>query len=325
MKPKIFVTRKLPSAAMEKLEEFFHVSVNPEDRVLSRDEIRQGMQECDILLPLLTDTIDAEMMRSAPSLKGISNYAVGFNNIDVEAATELGLPVCNTPGVLTDATADLTWALLMAVTRRVVEADQYNRAGKFQGWAPLLFLGADIYGKTLGIIGTGRIGSAVAHRATGFKLKILYHDHKRNEALEKELKAEYVPLNDLLRTADFVTLHVPLLPETTELIGEKELRSMQSTAYLINTSRGKVVNETALVKALQEGWIAGAGLDVYYNEPELHPGLKECPNTVLLPHIASATTGSRTAMGMLAAENAIAIIKGEKPPHIVNPEVLNKQ
>jgi glyoxylate reductase len=322
MKPKIFVTRLLPDEAMLKLEEYFQVNVNPENRVLTRDEIINGMKDCDILLPLLTDSIDAEMIRSAQHLKGISNYAVGFNNIDVEAATKLGLPVCNTPGVLTETTADLTWALLMACARRIVEADNFNRDGHFHGWGPLLLLGNDVFGKTIGIIGTGRIGSAVARRAAGFNMNILCYDNHPDHDLEKEINVHYTEMDDLLRNSDFVTLHVPLLPETTDLIGEKELRLMKKTAYLINTSRGKVINEEVLVKALQENWVTGAGLDVYYNEPKMYPGLEECSNAVLLPHIASATIETRTKMGLLAAENAIAIMKGDRPKHIVNPVVL---
>ncbi|MFC1887686.1 2-hydroxyacid dehydrogenase [Candidatus Cloacimonadota bacterium] len=322
MKPKIFVTRLLPEKAMQKLTDFFQVEVNPHDRCLARDEIIAGMKDCDILLPLLTDTIDEEMMLTAPNLKGISNYAVGFNNIDVETATKLGLPVCNTPGVLTETTADLTWALLMAVSRRIVEADNFNRAGKFKGWGPLLLLGSDIFGKTIGILGTGRIGTAVARRATGFNMKILYYDKNRNPEIEREMKAEYVEFEQLLKNSDFVSLHVPLLPETTELIGERELKLMKYTAFLINTSRGKVINEISLVKALKNNWIAGAGLDVYYKEPEMHPDLKDCANAVLLPHIASASIETRTKMGLLAAENAIAIMTGDRPKHIVNPVVL---
>jgi glyoxylate reductase len=322
VKPKIFVTRLLPEKAMQRLNNFFEVTVNSEDRVLSRNELISGIKHCDILLPLLTDKIDAEIMQAGKDLQGISNYAVGYNNIDVEAATKLGLPVCNTPGVLTETTADLTWALLLATARRIVGADRFNRSGKFTGWGPLLFLGNDIYGKTIGIIGAGRIGSAVARRAAGFNMKILYYDNQRNSKLETELNAEFSDMEQLLKHSDFVTLHVPLLPETEKMIGKTELDLMKSTAYLINTSRGKIIEEGALVKALQKNQIAGAGLDVYYDEPEMYPGLSDCENAVLLPHIASASIETRTNMGLLAAENAEAIIKGERPKHIVNPEVL---
>jgi len=322
LKPTIFVTRLLPEQAMTKLAEFFNVEVNPYDRVLTRIEIMSGIKDCDILLCLLTDTIDAEMLKEGSNLKGISNYAVGFNNIDVKAATELGLPVCNTPGVLTETTADLTWALLFSTARRVVESDNFNRNGHFKGWGPLLLLGNDVYGKTLGIIGVGRIGTAVARRALGFGMNIIYYDNKPNLELEKELGLKFVEMDELLQNSDFVTLHVPLLPETKKMIGIRELQLMKPTSHLINTSRGKVVDEQALVQALKEGWIAGAGLDVYYDEPEMYPGLKGCLNTVLTPHIASATVETRTKMGLLAADNAIAIMKGVKPKFIVNPEVL---
>jgi len=322
MKPKIFVTRLLPKPAMEKLEEVFDVKINPEDRVLSKQEIITGTKWCDLLLCLLTDTIDEEILSANPKLKGISNYAVGFNNIDVKAAARRKIPVCNTPGVLTDTTADMTWALIFANARRIVESDKFNRAGKFKGWGPMFFLGNDIFGKTLGIIGAGRIGTAVAKRAIGFKMKVLYSDNFPNKKIEKSVNAEKVKFEHLLKKSDFVSIHVPLLPETTNMIGEKELKMMKKTAFLINTSRGPIVDEKVLVKALKENWIAGAGLDVYTNEPEMTEGLAECKNAVLTPHTASATIETRTKMGILAAENAIAMIKGIRPKHIVNPEVL---
>lgn len=321
MKPRILVTRLLPEPAMLKLEEHFTVTVNPSDRVLTKVEIIRGIRDCDILLCLLTDTIDAEIMDARPGLQGISNYAVGFNNIDVPAATQRKIPVTNTPGVLTETTADLTWALLLGVARRIVEADNFNRSGRFQGWGPLHFLGNDIHGKILGIIGTGRIGSAVARRAAGFNMKIIYTDLEPNPEFTARFHAVYTDLPTLLAQADFVTIHVPLSPQTVDLIGEYELSLMKSTACLINTSRGQVIAEKALVRALQEKRIAGAGLDVYYHEPELTPGLTDCPNTILTPHIASATTATRTRMGLMAAANAIALIQGEKPENLVNPEV----
>ena len=322
MKPKIFVTRELPKPAMDRLAEVFEVKVNPEDRVLIKSEIIEGVKWCDVLLCLLTDTIDAEIINSNRSLKGISNYAVGYNNIDVKAATQRGIPVCNTPGVLTETTADMTWALMFAIARRIVETDKFNRAGKFQGWGPMLFLGNDIFGKTLGIIGAGRIGAAVAKRAIGFNMKILYTDNFENKELERKFKATKVELKALLRESDFVTVQVPLMPTTKHLIGEKELKLMKKTAYLINTSRGPVVDEHALLLALREGWIAGAALDVYEFEPKMVEGLSECENAVLTPHIASATVETRTKMGLIAAENAIAIIENRRPPEIINPEVL---
>ncbi len=319
MKPKIFITRLLPKPAMEKLAETFEVKVNPFDRVLTNTEILAGTKWCDILLCLLTDSIAEDIITCNSYLKGIVNYAVGFNNIDVEAATKLKIPVTNTPGVLTNTTADLAWSLIFSVSRRTPEADRFMRDGKFAGWGPLLLLGGDITGKTLGIIGAGRIGTAVAKRSIGFEMNVLYVDE--NRAIENEIAAQQVELEQLLKTADFISLHVPLLPETKYLIGKKELKMMKPTAYLINTSRGPVVDEKALVQALQEGWIAGAGLDVYENEPEMAAGLKKCQNAVLLPHLGSGTHSTRTNMGLICAENAKAIITGKKPPQIVNPEI----
>lgn len=322
MKPKVYVTRRLPQPALDRLEEVFEMEVNPEDRVLTREEILDNVKKCDVLLCLLTDTIDGEVMDANPNLKGISNYAVGFNNIDVEAATARKLPICNTPGVLTDTTADMAWALMFAAARRVVESDVFTRAGKFKGWGPMMFLGTDVYGKTLGVVGVGRIGDAVARRSVGFNMKVLYYDVVPNEGLERDIGAKRVELDELLKEADFVLVHVPLMPATTHFIGERELKLMKKTAVLINNSRGPVVDEKALVEALKSGEIAYAGLDVFEDEPELAPGLAELDNVTLTPHTSSATVETRTKMGMLAAENAIAIIEGRKPPNIVNPEVL---
>jgi D-3-phosphoglycerate dehydrogenase len=322
MKPKVYVTRRLPQPALDRLEEVFEMEVNPEDRVLTRAELLENVKKCDVLLCLLTDTIDAEVMDANPKLKGISNYAVGFNNIDVGAATARKLPVCNTPGVLTETTADMAWALMLSAARRIVESDVFNRAGKFKGWGPMMFLGYDIYGKTLGVVGAGRIGDAVARRSVGFNMKVLYYDVVPNTKLEQDIGAKRVELDELLKEADFVSVHVPLMPETTHFIGEHELKLMKKTAILVNNSRGPVVDEKALVEALKNGEIAYAGLDVFENEPELAPGLAELDNVVLTPHTSSATTETRTKMGLLAAENAIAIIEGRRPPHIVNPEVL---
>lgn len=318
MKPKIFVTRLLPKPAMELLKENFEVKANPHDRVLDKNEILKGVEWCDILLCLLTDTIDAEIITANPNLKGIVNYAVGFNNIDVETATNLRIPVTNTPGVLTETTADLTWSLILAVSRHLYKAEKFLREGKFKGWGPLLLLGNDVFGKTLGIIGAGRIGTAVARRAIGFNMKIIYTDRQE---MTVDFPTQKMTMEDLLKSADYVTIHVPLFPETKHLIGEKELKLMKKTAYLINTARGPIVDEKALVKALKESWIAGAGLDVYENEPEVEPGLLECENVVLLPHLGSATWETRTKMGLIAARNAISIARGDRPPHIVNTEI----
>jgi glyoxylate reductase len=319
LKPKIFVTRLLPKPAMNKLEETFDVQVNPYDRVLTKEEIIKETKWCDILLCLLSDTIDKDIITCNPNLKGIVNYAVGYNNVDIQTATSLNIPVTNTPGVLTAATADLAWSLIFSVARRTPESDIYMRTGNFTGWAPMLLLGGDITGKTLGIVGAGRIGTAIAKRSIGFDMKVLYVD--KNRTIESEIKAEQVELEELLKRADFVSIHVPLNSETKHLISEKKLKLMKQSAYLINTSRGPVVDEKALVKALNEGWITGAGLDVYENEPEMVEGLKDCKNAVLLPHLGSATNETRTNMGLICADNAKVIWKGEQPPQIVNPEI----
>jgi len=322
MKPKIFVTRMLPERVMKKLNDNFIVNVNHEDKALSKEEILSGTLDGDILLCLLSDVIDSDIISCNPNLKGIVNYAVGFNNIDVKCATRLNVPVTNTPGVLTETTADMAWSLIFSVARRIVESDKFVREGKFKGWGPKLLLGADIYGKTLGIIGAGRIGIAVAKRTLGFSMKVLYSDN--NSEIENTIKAEKVDLETLLKNSDFVSLHVPMLPNTKHLISERELKMMKDTAILINTSRGAVVDEEMLLIALQENWIAGAGLDVYENEPKLIEGLIDCDNVVLAPHIASASVETRTNMGFIAAENAIAIWLGKIPPQVVNREIYEK-
>jgi len=247
---------------------------------------------------------------------------VGYNNVDVKAATGRGVPVTNTPGVLTETTADLAFTLILSVARRVAEGDRMVREGRFQFWAPFLFLGTEVTGKTLGIIGMGRIGKAVARRASGFAMRVLYYNQNRvSPSEEKEFHAEYADMKTLLASADFVSLHVPLNEKTRHLIGSAELALMKPAAFLINTSRGPVVDESALVSALKSGVIAGAGLDVYENEPALAPGLAELTNTVLLPHVGSATLETRTKMAMMATDNLIAGLTGRKPPNLVNPEV----
>lgn len=335
MKPKVFVSRRLPEKALDIIRQECEMELNLEDRVLTKKELIQGVRGKDGLLCLLTDTIDIDIMDASSKLKIIANYAVGFNNIDITAANKRKIMVTNTPGVLTETTADLAWALMMAVARRIVEADRLTRSGKFEGWDPMMFLGGDVYGKTLGIVGLGRIGKAIAQRAIGFRMKVLYSDvrpftktYKSGVAtitfnLFSKLDIKYVSLPDLLRESDFVTVHVPLIPETIHLIGKKELDLMKKTAYLINTSRGLVVDEKALVRALKQGKIAGAGLDVYEKEPALTPGLTELENVVLLPHIASASVETRTRMAVMAAENLLRGLKGEIPPNLVNKEVLS--
>ncbi|HHF55758.1 MAG TPA: D-glycerate dehydrogenase [Thermoplasmatales archaeon] len=319
---KIFITRRLPEEGLKMLDEH-EVEIFEGDAPPSKQEIIEGTRGKDALICLLTDKIDSEVMNASSNLKIIANYAAGYDNIDIDEATKRGIFVTNTPGVLTETVADLAWALILAAARRIVEGDKFMREGKFKGWAPMLLLGSDVYGKTLGIVGAGRIGQAVAKRAKGFNMRILYYSRKRKENFEKECNAEYVDLETLLREADFVSLHTPLTPETYHMIGEKELKMMKSSAYLINTGRGKCVDEKALVKALKEGWIRGAALDVFENEPEIEPELKELENVVLTPHIGSASYETRSRMAVMVAENVLAALKGEIPPNCINPEAAN--
>ncbi|MBE3577163.1 MAG: D-glycerate dehydrogenase [Limnochordales bacterium] len=325
-KPKVLCTRVLPGPAMDRLRTETELTLNEENRPLTPEELLELVRGKDGILTLLTENVTRTVLEAGrPTLKVVSNYAVGYNNIDVQAATELGILVCNTPGVLTEATADLAWALLMAIARRVVEGDRFMRAGRFKGWEPGLLLGADVFGKTLGIVGLGRIGEAVARRARGFSMRILYYDARRLEPdQEKILGVTYVPLPQLLSESDYISIHTPLTPETHHLIGEKELRMMKPTAYLINTSRGPVIDEAALVRALRERWIAGAGLDVYENEPAMAPGLAELENVVLLPHLGSATRETRERMAHMAVDNLLAGVRGERPRYLVNPEVYSR-
>ncbi|HOK07090.1 MAG TPA: D-glycerate dehydrogenase [Syntrophales bacterium] len=323
---KVLVTGNLPKAVLADLEREAEVTFHPEDRPMGRDELLGLVGDIDGLLAMITDHIDEELLDRAPLLRVVSNMAVGYNNIDVAAATRRGVLVTNTPGVLTEATADLAFALLLAAARRVVEGDRMVRQGRFRFWAPFLFLGTEVSGRTLGIVGMGRIGRAVAKRAAGFAMEILYYNrHRLDRETEEHYGARFCPLEDLLARADFVSLHVPLSDETRHLIDAKALALMKPTAFLINTSRGPVVDEKALVSALRRGVIAGAGLDVYEDEPRLAPGLAELDNVVLLPHVGSATTETRTKMARLAARNLLAALRGETPPHPVNPEVLAKR
>jgi glyoxylate reductase len=289
----------------------------------------KGISNVDILLPSAFQSVPKEMMSVNPNLKGIANFGVGYNNIDVASATRLGIPVTNTPGVLTETTADTAWALLMATARKIPQSYTYTISGKWKGPGGKTFMGLDIgpggsnKPKVLGIIGFGRIGQAVMRRSPGFKMKVIVYDPIKKEEIEKMRGVEYRELSDLLRESDFVTLHCALTKETRHLIGKKEFDLMKPTAILINTSRGPVVDETALVSALKQGKIAGAGLDVYEKEPRLSPGLSRLENAVLLPHIGSATADTRGQMAVLAAKNAVAILRGKRPPNIVNPQVLD--
>lgn len=300
-------------------EKGYEVEVSDFDGVLPREKLLEKVKGADAILSLLTDKINGEVFDAAgPQLKIVANYAVGYDNLDIAEAKKRGIMMTNTPEVLTEAVAEQTIALMFAIARRIVESDQFMRDGKYAGWAPFLFLGNDLVGKTLGLVGLGRIGAAVAKRMhDGFEMKIIYYDVKRNEDLEKKYHLEYRELDDLLKEADFVSIHVPLLPTTKHLLGEAQLKMMKKTAYLINTSRGPVIDENALVQALKNGEIKGAGLDVYENEPKMAAGLAELSNTVLTPHTASATEETRAAMSKLAAENIIAALENKTPPSLI--------
>ncbi len=316
---KALITGNLPKEIVAMLTAEHEVVVNSHDRPMPREEILANMSDKDGLLCMVTDRIDDELMEKAPNLRIIANYGVGYDNIDLAAATARGIWVTNTPGVLTNATADLTFALVFGLARRIVEGEAMIRAGEWKSWAPFLFLGTEVSGKTLGIIGLGQIGRAVARRAMGFDMRIIYHSRRRmDEKEEKGLNATYVGLEELLSEADFVSLHVTLTNETRHLIGAPELNRMKPTAYLINASRGPVVDERALLQALQTKKIAGAGLDVYENEPALTPGLLELKNVLLLPHVGSATLETRTAMARLAAENLLDGLRGVPPRNCLN-------
>jgi len=327
-RPKILVTQKVPDPAYPLLEAIGDVEANTaEGTIWSYEELLRRGPGHDYIYSLLTDNIDAHFLEacaaSSPRLKMVANMAVGYNNIDVDAATRLGIAVSNTPGVLSDTTGDLAFALLMATARRIPEAERFLRAGKYTGWGPLLFCGAEVHHSTLGLVGAGRIGKIMAQRASGFEMKVLYYDvHRMTPADEAAYHMTYMPMDEVLQMSDFVSVHTPYMPSTHHLISERELELMKPTAILINTARGPIVDEKALVKALQAGTIAGAGLDVFENEPAVEPELLAMENVVLLPHIASASLQTRTLMATMASDNIVAHAQGKRPPNIVNPEVL---
>lgn len=321
---KVFVTRDIPEEGLNLLRKYCEVEVSPYDRMLTKEELLEKVQGKNAVITQLTDKVDKEFFEAAKEVKIVANYAVGFDNIDLEEATKRGVYITNTPDVLTNATAELAWVLLFATARRVVESDKFMRAGKFQGWAPMLFLGKGVTGKTLGIIGAGRIGQAFAKMAKGFDMKILYTARSPKKEFEEETGAQYVDLDTLLKESDFVSIHVPLTPETRHLIGEKELKLMKKSAILINTGRGPVVDEKALVKALKNKDIYAAGLDVYEREPLFEEELAQLDNVVMLPHIGSATEEARRDMSILVAQNIIDVIEGRVPRTLVNKDVLNK-
>ncbi len=316
---KVFVTYKIPDMGLNLLKEKFEVIINPYDRLLTKDELIKAASNFDALITMLADTIDKDVLESGKDrLKIVANYAVGYNNIDFEKAKELGIYVTNTPGVLTETTADLAWALMLAISRRIVESDAFTRSGKFEGWKPELFLGNDVYGKILGIIGFGNIGQAVARRAIGFNMKVYYYQrHKVAPEIEKSLHATYLSLEEVLTKSDFISLHVPLTKETYHLIDNKRLSLIKKTAYLINTARGPVIDEKALFQKLKNNEIAGAALDVYENEPIIYEDLFKLKNVILTPHIGSASYETRSKMSLMVAKDVIQSLNGEKPDHLV--------
>ncbi|MGH7143412.1 MAG: 2-hydroxyacid dehydrogenase [Planctomycetota bacterium] len=319
----VFVTDAIPAAGLELLKkELGGYTLNPTPGVLAKPALIAALKDRDGVLATLNDRFDAETIEAVRGrLKVIANFAVGYNNIDVAAATAANIHVCNTPGVLTETTADLAWTLLFAAARRLGEAERLTRGGRWEGWRPMQLLGVDIHGRTLGIVGAGRIGLAVARRAAGFAMKLLYTARRPHPEFET-LGATRLPLAGLLAEADFVSLHLPLTPETKHLIGAKELALMKPTAVLVNTSRGPVVKESALAAALAERTLFAAGLDVYEQEPEIDPALRRLENVVLAPHIGSATLATREKMSRMAAENIVAVLTGERPPNGVNSDAL---
>lgn len=325
MAPKLFITMPIPESTLKKLKKHFDVEINDKDEVIPAFELLEKVKDKDAIFSLLTDKIDKDFISKLENVKIIGQCAVGFDNIDISAATEKGIVVTNTPGVLTDTTADYAFSLMLSAARRVPESERYMRAGKYTHWGLMLFMGQDIHHKTLGLFGLGRIGKAMALRAKGFGMKIIYNDAVRNQDFEKEHGVKFVDKETLLKESDFISLHVPYLKETHHLIGEKELGMMKKTAILINTSRGPVVDEKALVSALKEKRIGGAALDVFEFEPKMTEGLAELDNAVVTPHIASASVETRTKMAELAADNLIKFFDSGEVNTAVNPEVLKKE
>lgn len=319
-KIRILLTRKLPDEGLVRLFNEADVDLWEEDEAMPRDEFLKRIGGKDGVICLLSERIDQEVMDSG--IKAIGNYAVGYDNIDVAEATRRGIPVFNTPGVLTDAAADIAFTLLLGAARKVIPCDRYVREGKFRGWSPMNFLGKDLSGSTLGVIGAGKIGQAVMRRGKGFGMDIVYYSRTRKEDLEKDIGAGYLDLYDLLKRSDFVSLNVPLTVETRHMISERELRMMKDDSILINTARGPVVDEKALYEALRDGVIGGAGLDVFEEEPKVYPPLVELENVVMLPHVGSATTRTRIRMAEMVSADVLDYLQGGTPVNCVNPEVL---
>jgi glyoxylate reductase len=322
MKPPVLVTKRIYPEAIEYLKEHCEVDYVATDDGLSAEELQERVRGKQAVVAQLTDKFTPAVIDGLDGVKIIANVAVGFDNIDLAAATRKGILVTNTPDVLTETTADFAFALLLAASRRVVEGHHFVHSGQWRKWFIDLLVGHDVHHRTLGIFGMGRIGQAVARRGGGFSMRVLYHDAIRaNETIERELGLEFAGKEQLLRESDFISLHVPLLDSTRHLIGAPELKQMKKSAILINTSRGPVVDEAALAKALDQAWIAGAGLDVFENEPQVHPELLKLENVVLAPHIASASIDTRREMSMLAARNAVAALEGQRPATLLNPEL----
>ena len=324
-KYRVFVSRQIPEVGLDILRSKCEVEIYPGEQAISRELLLEKVKEVDGLLVLLSDKIDRKLLAQAPKLQVLSNYAAGYDNIDIDYATKIGVAVTNTPEVLTDATADLSWALLLATARRLVEGDHIMRGKKFTGWSALFLLGQDIKGKTLGILGAGRIGTAVVERSQGWRMPVLYFDRQQNQYLERTYSAHRVSLIEILQQADFISIHLPLNEETYHLIDEKMLRQMKKSAILVNTSRGAILNEKALVKALENKWIAGAGLDVFENEPTMAAGLERLSNVVVVPHIGSATIHTRAEMARIAANNLLTVLEGGLPEFLINPEFINQR
>lgn len=326
-KYKVFITQPIPNTGVEMLKKHFQVKMRMKEFPIPKKELEQEIKKCDALLTILTDRVDSKMMDLNPGLKIISNYAVGYNNIAIVGASKRMIPVGNTPDVLTQSTAEHAMALILSVAKRIAEGDRVMRAGTFPGWGPMYMLGTELYDKTVGIVGCGRIGGQFAKMMyNAFKCKIIYTNHYPNTEIENLTKAKKVTFDRLLKESDVVSLHVPLFPETTHLIGKKELKKMKKTAYLINTARGPVIDEKALLAALKNGEIGGAGLDVFEEEPKIVKGLEKCDNLVMTPHTASATWEARNRMSEVAAQNIIGILLPKQSPvSIVNPEVINRQ
>ena len=320
MKPRILVTREVFDETLEFLGQHCEVESNQPDVAFDSEILARKLADRDGVMCALTDRIDGKLLEGCPKLKAVANIAVGYNNIDLAACTARGIMATNTPGVLDDSTADLAWALMLGAARRITELERRVRGGEWKGWRLKQWLGIDVHHATLGIFGMGRIGQAIARRAAGFEMKVLYHNRKRSAPdVERRCNAAYATKEDLLRQSDFVVLQVPYSPETHHLIGARELKLMKPTAILVNSTRGGVVDDAALVAALKSGTIRAAGLDVFENEPKLHPGFLELDNVVLAPHVGSSTEATRRAMAMTAAKNAVAALTGQTPPNLLNP------